>query len=545
MPLPKQTTHEGGISLDMFPRRFEAPTSIERDSYDVHMRKLMKDRRDVAESNIEAYTAPLSTNQINQRMTLHTYGALNTNDPWVDENFDTQFHSKDPNGVMLDNVQWQNYLRIARKHVENFDFAKSGAYNGDSGTYFLGQYLSDWNKSKLWLQSLYKNFKEGLDTLNPRGLFMRDKSKVPKLYYGALNSQEVPIQKTNIPQAISRIVPRDVHFRSATVPTQDPGIGAYGHGIKSAGHISLKQQERGIASGIVDEQISQNVTFNPPITRDPMNAVNTIMKNSLAIDDILQQQEIATNKKYSWIPHHPLMPINDTYDSYTQQTLLPNVTAKFNTANNMDNVQYEQGGEQMTNRGMAYTGHPTHAHAQQNLIDYESDNFGAALQQRPVTRATPMNQGSAVQVYDTDLHDDYLLTGRSAGAGARGRTGGGGAAGGARGGAQHHSDFSHDSYGDSSLAMNQSVAAPKNVHKYDNVLSEQLYWQNSNTQTPQKYAAVAPIDSRLNTQLYDKKPDNNLYNTPRIGISAQETVSRIDRIINSALSESQKVTLVR
>lgn len=345
----KQTAMEGDMDWSFFPQYLRTDNYVKDLDYDSHLRDLMMDRRDNNVNQIESNTAPQSTNQIQRRLNIHTYGTANPTDPYTDEQPDLQFRWKDPRGVRDDNIEWDRYISKTKQMISNYDFAPSGNNYGDSGTFPPDIYQSQWNMSKNWLKALMKRFSTGLDTLNPRGLFAHDPTKVARIYYGALNSQDIPIQTTNDARIMSTLIPTDIQYRSDRVPTQDFGMGVYGHGIKSAGQLSLKQEIRGLLSGEIDDQLTRNVTLAPPIINDPTNAVSTILKNEHAIDSILQDQLSARNSRNAWIYNNGNnannirgeYTIEPSYDS--TKTLLPSVGAVYVTDNDYrrNNVEYE------------------------------------------------------------------------------------------------------------------------------------------------------------------------------------------------------------
>lgn len=322
----RQRSMEGDMDWSMFPNYLEPPTIVPDSDFNEYTRNLIQDRRDNIESSIEAYTPPLHLKQTNQKLMHHMYGTLNTTDPYTDEDFDTQFRGKDPRMWMIDNYSWNKYLEISKGIAQNYDFAPSGAFYGDSGTNPPDLLQSKMNQSKLWIQALYKNFQEGLDTLNPRGLYAHDPSKVATLHYGSLNSDDIPIQTLNVARRFSNYIAPDIHFRSFTEPTQIPGVGRYGHGIKSAGLMSLKQQIHALRDDVIDKQIFNNTKFIPP-TSDPH--VNTVLKNALAMDLILRDQEVMTNKQRAYMLPASMQQylLTDTDMGSIQKTLLPSVNA--------------------------------------------------------------------------------------------------------------------------------------------------------------------------------------------------------------------------
>lgn len=332
----KQTGMEGDMDWSMFPQYLERPIDIRRENYYDYVRRLIQDRRDIPRVMNEHELPPKTTNQIKKRMNLHMYGSFNPIDPYTDDIKDFQFRGKDPNGIRLDNVRWDKYLDIAQKHAEEYDFAPSGTRIDDSGTNPPDLYQDKWNKSKNWLRVLYKNFREGLDTLNPRGLFRHDPDNIAMLYYGAINSHDIPIQTTNVARIMSTLIPTDVNYRSASVPTHDPNMGSYGHGVKSAGMLPMGAQQQSLYTGIYDDQLAQSITITPPVSRDPTGAITAILKNANALDRILSEQEVATQKRSAWVipPEYNnknlILTSTDAID--TQRTLIPHVQARITSS---------------------------------------------------------------------------------------------------------------------------------------------------------------------------------------------------------------------
>lgn len=319
-------TRDGTMSLEFYKDDHNS-TNVKVPNYREYAKALLQDRKFTGNTTTEDETPPNNTKMIEQKLTFHMYGALNPTDPYTEEGVDSQFREKDPRGFSPSNYQWQNALAISKKIAENYDFAPTGDVNYDSGTNPPDKFQEKISNAFYILKSLLKNFASPLDNPRPYGLYKRDVTKVPEIRYsGEFESLQFPLPRDDVNR---KVIPQtDVKLRSLTKPDHVPGVSAYGLGIKASGLTTLKSQIDEIIFRSNAPQMENSIVIAP--SQPPV--VESVLKNALIIDRILDEQMIQDSKSNSWIQTKQFPPMQtlttrDDDIKYVETTLLPGVYA--------------------------------------------------------------------------------------------------------------------------------------------------------------------------------------------------------------------------
>ena len=334
--------NSGTMSLEFF-KNDHVPSGVRIPNYHNYAKAILQDRNFVGNSLTEDETPPEHTKMVEQKLTFHTYGALNPAEPYTEEGVDYQFKTKDPRGYSPYNTPWDKGLEISKKLAENYDFAPTGDINHDSGTNPPDVLQAKISNMFYAVQSLYKNFTESLANPRPYGLFKRDDNKSPMLRYELGQKVPLPMEDVN-----RKIIPQvDVKFRSLTKPSHVPGTSAYGVGIRATGLTSLKSQVDELLFRETNPQLQSRITIAP---RQP-KIIDSLLKNAIAIDEELEGQLKQDTSSTAWIQNkifNPYYSIPDDNVERKQITLIPNVYATIRPKTvKLNNSQYEQLNEDM------------------------------------------------------------------------------------------------------------------------------------------------------------------------------------------------------
>lgn len=315
-------TRDGTMDLQFFKNSHNNNHNVRIPNHYNYMLGLAKDRAFTGNTKTTYETPPNNhTSVMEQKLDLLMYGARNTKDPYTEEGIDSQFRTRDPRGFNLA-TPWEKGLEMSRKFAENYDYAPTGDINYDSGT-APPDLLQEKLKNMFYaFKAIYKNFVESLVNPRPYGPLKRDESKVPTLRYAGEMGHDFPIPKED---ANRRVIPQvDVKFRSQTKPSHVVNDSVYGLGIKASGLTSLKNQINEILFRSPDPQLENEVYIQPPQPK----VMESLLKNSLVIDKLLDEQMQQDNRANSWIHsvNSPLQKIvEDDNIEKKELTLLPNV----------------------------------------------------------------------------------------------------------------------------------------------------------------------------------------------------------------------------
>lgn len=287
------------------------------DYYYSYIKELAKDRTFVGNSLTEQETPPQHTKMIGYKNTIHMYGTTNPNLPYTEEGVDVQNRTLDERAFNPSNYRWDKAMVMSRKIAENYDFAPSGAIQYDSGTTPPSLVLERMKQAYYAVQALYKNFYDSLVNFRPVGLYTRDNTKVPMIRYANELTQPIPLPLSNVNR---KIIPQiDVNLRSVTSPTHIPGTSAYSQGIKAAGLTNLKSQVQNIKFRSASTQLENKLQGIHVLNKSP--EFDAIIRNSLAIDMLLNEQQEMYNKSTKWITngnqyHNAILDGNNDYINY-------------------------------------------------------------------------------------------------------------------------------------------------------------------------------------------------------------------------------------
>lgn len=155
----------GDMGWEMFPEKLEStPMYEDPDQIYNNRRDILKDRSP-ENSNLFAHEETRRNNYSRSRINLRDGGKFgSTADPWQNEEFDTQFHDKDPRGWSTEQP-WKEYRRVLTAQLNQTDFKDDGDYSVTGGgihpntLYKQIRGAQDWVKARLKIFSTAKTAK--------------------------------------------------------------------------------------------------------------------------------------------------------------------------------------------------------------------------------------------------------------------------------------------------------------------------------------------------------------------------------------------------
>jgi len=142
-----------GMGWEMFPEKTEA-TDIDEDPEQLynHGRDTLKDWGPDT-TNLFAHEEVRRNNFSRDRLELRSGGARVNTDPWQNEDYDTQFHDRDPRGWSTEQP-WSEYRRHLEAQLRRIDFKDDGDYSVPS--------------QGIHPNTMYKNIKSGFNWVKSR-----------------------------------------------------------------------------------------------------------------------------------------------------------------------------------------------------------------------------------------------------------------------------------------------------------------------------------------------------------------------------------------
>ena len=271
------------IGFEMFPEKYEQ-TDMEEDpqQLDDNWRSILMDRNpdDPTFEHEEARRNNFSRDRIN----LRSGGARVNTLPYQNEDFDTQFHDKDPRGWSGAH-DWKEYRRVQEKMMSQIDFKDDGDYSVPSeGIHPNTMYKNikaafNWTKARMkWFSTSKDNFHNGgigkykwQHASNVGFTDVEDTSSmVDPRYMEADGRSHKTTQLSNIVNTGSKFL------RANTTTDQEVKVASYGKLRSYRGQINHETQLRQVAD---DTPLSKVADIN-------MTPANVVALMSTAVDGL-------------------------------------------------------------------------------------------------------------------------------------------------------------------------------------------------------------------------------------------------------------------
>jgi len=252
----------GDFGFEMFPEKYEA-TNMEEDpnqlesSWRSTLMDMTPDTPTFAYE--EARRNPYSRDFIN----LRDGGARVNTLPDRNEDYDTQFHDKDPRGWSTEQP-WQEYRRVMANKMSNIDFKDDGDYSVPSSGIHPNTMQKNIKEAFYWVKDRMKWFATSRDAWHNGGTGMnyrwRDaravgftdvedtSAMIDPAYQEAVGRTDNTMKLSNIVNTGSKFI------RANTTTDQEVRVAGYGKLYKSRGLIPHEKQLRETAD---DRQLSK------------------------------------------------------------------------------------------------------------------------------------------------------------------------------------------------------------------------------------------------------------------------------------------------
>lgn len=157
----------------MFPEKTEQTDIIEPDDYVYQDQRTTLMDFSPEQNGLFASELPRRNTYARDQLNLRDGGARITTDPWQNENYDTQFHDKDPRGWSTEQP-WDEYRRIQRTKMQHTDFKDDGDYSITSGAVHPNTFYKQIRATQDWLKARLKIFSEEFESRQAGGVGVYD-----------------------------------------------------------------------------------------------------------------------------------------------------------------------------------------------------------------------------------------------------------------------------------------------------------------------------------------------------------------------------------
>lgn len=149
------------MGFEMFPEKYEQTVIYEDPD------QLNEDRRETLKdftpdnSRLFAHEEPRRVTYARDALNLRDGGARTTTDPWANNEFDDQFHDKDPRGWNVEQP-WQEYRRHMEAQLRMTDFKDDGDYSTTGGHIHPNTLYKNIRGAQDWVRARLKIFETSL-----------------------------------------------------------------------------------------------------------------------------------------------------------------------------------------------------------------------------------------------------------------------------------------------------------------------------------------------------------------------------------------------
>lgn len=243
------------MDWSMFPEKTESTRMVEDpNALDQHNRDLLKDFSP-ENSRLFAYEEPRRNTYAKDRLNIRDGGARVTTDPWQNEDYDTQFHDKDPRGWSVEQP-WSEYRRLLEAQLRMTDFKDDGDYSTTGGGVHPNTLYSTIRAAQDWVRARLKIFSTSYNNQHAGGVGVYPNvSKVFKSEYedssvmtdGTRMSQtfEDPVIRQRTTSLLSNIVHGGSKaLRANSTTDHRVKVASYGKLLRQRGLINHENQLR-------------------------------------------------------------------------------------------------------------------------------------------------------------------------------------------------------------------------------------------------------------------------------------------------------------
>lgn len=245
----------GDMGFEFFPEKYEKTDIIEDpDQINTDRRETLKDY--APESNtLFAHEETRRNTHARERLNIREGGSRWTTEPWKNEEFDTQFHDKDPRGWSTEQP-WAEYRRQAEAQFRMIDFKDDGDYSTTSGHIHPNTLYKNIRGAQNWVKARLKIFETSWENQHAGGVgvyanvsnvfksdyedtsVMTDGSGMSRTFEDPEIRQHHTIKLSNVVHGGSKAL------RDNTTTDHKVAVAAYGKLYKNRGLINHETQLR-------------------------------------------------------------------------------------------------------------------------------------------------------------------------------------------------------------------------------------------------------------------------------------------------------------
>lgn len=246
----------GDFGHEMFPEKYEA-TPMNEDPAQIyeHNRDILRDYTP-DNNNLMAHEETRRNNYSRSRINLRDGGKFgSTADPWQNEEFDTQFHDKDPRGWSTEQ-NWKEYRRHLEAQLNRTDFKDDGDYSVTGGGIHPNTLYKQVRGAQNWVKSRLKIFSTAWEGKHTGGAGIY--GQVSKVFKSEHEDSSVLVDGTGMAQTFEDPVNRQrattrlsnwVHggskaLRANTTSDHRVKVASYGKLMRQRGLINHENQLR-------------------------------------------------------------------------------------------------------------------------------------------------------------------------------------------------------------------------------------------------------------------------------------------------------------
>ncbi len=163
----------GDMGWEMFPEKTEITKINENPDqlYEMWRDTLMDLGPD--KSRLFTYEEPRRRNHGHDVLNVRSVGSRYTTEPWQNEDYDTQFHDKDPRGHLND-PQWKEFRRVAEAHLHQIDLKDDADYSTTGGGIHPNTLYRQIRASQNWIKARMKIFETSYENRHSGGVGVYD-----------------------------------------------------------------------------------------------------------------------------------------------------------------------------------------------------------------------------------------------------------------------------------------------------------------------------------------------------------------------------------
>jgi hypothetical protein len=162
----------GDMGFEMFPEKYESSEHLLFEDPDLVHDDQRDTLKDFTPDNATMFASdePRRNPGSVYRLNIRDHGTPKSGtDPWMNEDFDTQFHDKDPRGYLTEQP-WNEYRRHLEAQFRRIDFKDDGDYSTTSGGVHPNTLYKNLRSAQNWVKTRMKIFSTSYENRHNGGV---------------------------------------------------------------------------------------------------------------------------------------------------------------------------------------------------------------------------------------------------------------------------------------------------------------------------------------------------------------------------------------